>query len=113
MKPIRNQALTWEQDDEGLVTINMEFTRSRMGRWLGILFYIPKKRTRTFELDAIGSFVWERCDGKKNVNKLTTELSKQYNLSKREAEVSLLTYLKTLAERNLIGFVVRHKDMAG
>lgn len=113
MKPIRNQAVTWEEDAEGLVTIQMDFRRNRTGRLLGLLFYIPKERKRTFELDAIGSFVWERCDGKKNVTKLTAELSKQYNLSRREAEVSLLTYLKTLADRNLIGFVMRQKGKTG
>ena len=109
LRPVRNQALTWDRHEDGSVQINMTCRRSGLGKALAILFYIPKEQRKTIELDNIGSFVWERCDGKNNVSRLTDELSQQYQLSRREAEVSLMAYLKTLGERNLIGFIAKRK----
>lgn len=112
LRPVRNQALTWERGEDGNVRIEMLCRRSRLGKTLSIIFFIPREQRRVIELDPIGSFVWERCTGKKDVSKITDDLSDEYNLSRREAEVSLMAYLKTLGEKNLVGFATRKKGLA-
>jgi hypothetical protein len=52
-----------------------------------------------FALDEVGSFVWNLCDGEHPVSALVEALVERYKLGKREAEVSLTTYLKQLGKR--------------
>ncbi len=62
--------------------------------------------TKTFELDALGLFVWEHCDGKTPVRQLIRLLAKRYHLNEREAEVATVQFLYTLAKKGLIGMEV-------
>jgi hypothetical protein len=62
--------------------------------------------TKTFELDPLGLFVWEHCDGKTPVRQLIRLLAKRYHLNEREAEVATVQFLYTLAKKGLIGMEV-------
>ena len=103
-KPIRNELVRWERDDNGEVLI----TLTRQQRWkvnlLAKFFYIPKERR--IGLDEIGSEVWEMCDGKHSLDRMIRRLADKYKLNRREAEVALTTYLKQLGKKRLIGFAV-------
>src|SRR5262245_289387 len=81
----RDDATLEKSDDGGRVKVPL---RSR-----GWLFRVPPGTTKTFELDAMGLLVWDACDGKTSVQQIIRKLSKRYNLSLREAEVSTLTFL--------------------
>jgi hypothetical protein len=72
-------------------------------RWTGRLFRAPEGMTKKFEFDAIGAMVWECCDGKTSVHQIIRRLSSRYHVSPREAQVSVLTFLHTLARKGLIG----------
>lgn len=103
-RPVRNTRLTWDQADEGEVALSIP---RRAAWWITLLsrvFYVPSKRTVV--LDEIGSWVWAQCDGQQTVEQLITTLRRRYKLEQKEAEVSMLTYLKQLAEKGLIGFAV-------
>jgi hypothetical protein len=56
------------------------------------------------ELEQIGAFVWERCDGKHTCAGIAEALRKEYRITKVEAEASLLAFLETLRKRNYIGW---------
>jgi hypothetical protein len=58
------------------------------------------------ELDDVGSAVWEACDGNNTVNDIVGILADEYKLSRREVEMSLTKYLRTLGQRKMIGFMV-------
>lgn len=75
-------------------------------RWSRWLFRLSDGILRTFELDAVGVYVWEQCDGKTTVERLVRTLSEEFRLNLREAEVSTLQFLQTLASRGLIGLEV-------
>ena len=62
-------------------------------------------------LDQIGTQVWEMCDGRTTVEAMIRRLSEDHKLNNKEAEISLLAYLKQLGQKNLVGFVVEKKDL--
>jgi hypothetical protein len=103
-RPTRNEALAWELNDSGEARITIVRQDSWRVRLLSKLFYIPKKRTIT--LDQVGTEVWNMCNGRTTVGQMIGTLSERYRLNRKEAEVSLLSYLKTLAQKRFIGFMV-------
>jgi hypothetical protein len=72
----------------------------------GRIFRVPEGTTKTFELEAIGYSVWKQCDGKTSVQQIIRRLSKQYNISLRETEVSTVAFLQTLVRRGLVGMAM-------
>ncbi|MDP6113116.1 MAG: PqqD family protein [Planctomycetota bacterium] len=107
--PVRNQAVRWEydeEDDETLIVIPRSDTR--WVRLLSKIFYVPESRRVT--LDELGSHVWRRCDGETTVRDLIKEFSDRFKLSRKEAELSLITFLKQMARRRLIGLAVPDPD---
>ncbi len=59
---------------------------------------------RQVELDEIGSFVWQLCDGSRTVNEIAESLQQRYQLERREAFASLAEFLNQLQRRGLIKF---------
>ena len=81
----------------------------KKARWVRIfskLFAIPEEKK--IYLDDIGGWVWQRCDGRVSVGKMIEDLAGEFKINSKEAEVSLLSYLKNLAQKRLIGFVVEN-----
>ena len=103
-RPARNDALKWEENDEGEVQIRVTRQDSWKIRLLSRMFYIPKERKIT--LDELGTQVWTLCDGKNTVGQMIETLSKKYQLNRKAAEVSLLNYLKTLGQKRFVGFLL-------
>ena len=108
-KPARNDALTWEKNENEEVTITVERRDDWKAKVLSKIFWIPK--SRSLMLDQIGAQVWDMCDGKTSVDTMIRKLSTEHKLNLKEAEVSLLTYLKSLGKKNLIGFFVEKEDL--
>ena len=103
-RPARNEAVDWEKNDDGEVQITITRQNSWKIRMLSKIVYIPKKRRIT--LDELGTEVWVLCDGKTTVARMIEALSEKYQLNRKEAEISLLTYLKTLGQKRFVGFVL-------
>jgi hypothetical protein len=108
-KPARNDALTWEKNENDEVIVTIERREDWKAKVLSKIFWIPK--SRTLMLDQIGAQVWDMCDGKTTVDQMIRHLSKEHKLNLKEAEVSLLTYLKNLGKKHLIGFLVDKEDL--
>lgn len=103
-RPVRNPALHWKVNDEDNAVITVERRSDVPGKALGWLFMVPERRSIT--LDDVGSLVWINCDGENTVADLVTMLSSHLKVTRRETEVSLTEYLKTLGKRGMIGFMV-------
>ena len=103
-RPARNELLKWERNDKG----EAQITVTRQDTWkvklLSKLFYVPKDRTIT--LDEVGSEVWQMCNGNTSVAQMIDSLRDKYKLDRKEAEVSLLSYLKTLGQKRFVGFLL-------
>lgn len=106
--PLRNQAVEAERTDAGEVRLVIPLRATWWARVLSRLFYVPK--TRRVVLDEIGSFVWELCDGSRSVRDIIRALSARYKLHRKEAEVSVVAYLRQLASRGLIGVAVLRRS---
>jgi hypothetical protein len=104
LRPGRNSLLTWEKREGGetILTVpqndRVSLITRAMARWL----QVPTERK--VELDEVGSYVWELCDGTRTVETIVQQTGKQYKLNRREAEVSVTMFLQMLHERNFIGF---------
>jgi hypothetical protein len=102
--PLRNTAITWEIDDKNEVSLVIPQKEKLWVKITSKIFMIPDKRVVV--LDDVGSFVWTLCDGKNSIEHIMRRLCNKYNLTRKEAEVSLLTYMRQLGKRGFIGFAV-------
>ncbi|NOZ22663.1 MAG: PqqD family protein [Planctomycetes bacterium] len=103
--PVRNQAVEVTRDETGLVSISIPRKKAWWVDLLAKVFFVPEQKR--VGLDEIGSYVWDRCDGKNNVRAIVGEFQKKFKLNRKEAELSMLNYLKLLAKKRLIGLVIR------
>ena len=83
IKPIRNAEWT-EKKEKGTVEIKLPKFRRKLGNWFCRLLhrstYIP------VNLDEIGSFVWEKCDGEHSFEEILSQMEEKFdeqNLDKR------------------------------
>ncbi len=98
--PVRNDSLRWFIEG-GEVNLFIPRKRGRFGDVVARLFRLPDEKA--LMLDRVGSGIWEMCDGYHSVERILDYVQRRHKLSRREAEVSVSTYLKILADRRLIG----------
>jgi len=107
--PLRNAAIKWEMDEKGEVSLVVPQRDKLWVKIVSRIFMIPPKRVVV--LDEVGSFVWSLCDGKNKVEDIVKSLCKRYNLTRKEAEASLLAFFRQLGKRGFLGFAVDKKLM--
>ncbi|UCH34889.1 MAG: PqqD family protein [Armatimonadota bacterium] len=105
--PMRNQAVEWSSSGEETVIV-MRRREDWVGRLLSLFFVVPKERK--LQLDRVGSYVWQGCDGQHTVAELIERLAAKYKLNRKEAEVSLTAFLRQLGKRKLIAIAVPQQD---
>jgi len=110
-KPVRNDQLEWEKNEDGEVLVTLTRGASWKVRTLSKIFWIPEQKTMV--LDEIGAQVWDMCDGRTTVEAMIKRLGKAHQLNLKEAEISLLAYLKKLGQKGLLGFAVAKTDLPG
>jgi hypothetical protein len=111
---VQNRRLRVERNAEGVVTLYAPFRAApfieRAARWLGAPARAGEAK---IELDEIGSFVWDLCDGQRSVREMVAALAEKYKLNRKEAEVALTTFLRSLAGRNLVAIVILKREEPG
>ena len=108
-KPTRNDRLEWKTNKDDEVTITLKRADTTKVKILSKIFWVPEKRTLV--LDEIGSQVGKMCNGRTSVASMIKQLCETHKLNAKEAEISLLTYLRTLGRKNLLGFLVEKGDL--
>lgn len=104
LRPLRNPAVKWERaGEENLVVIHYE-PKPFEGRpkFIDRFFGLPGEK-RIELTDELSSAVWEMCDSKHTVGEIAGFISREYKLGRRQAEVSVLAFLKTLQTKRLVG----------
>jgi hypothetical protein len=109
MVPVRHPLVTWERTGCEVV-LSIPLREDKMARVVKKMITSLKMAkelpdNRKLALDEVGSFVWEFCDGERNIDGIVQGLVREYKLTRREAEASVTTFLQTLAKRNLIGLM--------
>ena len=102
--PVRNQLITWEIDDKGEAALVIPQKETLWLRLVSKLFMLPGKRV--IVLDSIGTYVWRMCDGKHTISQIIKGIQNQYQLTRKEAETSLFTFMQQLGKRNFIQFAI-------
>lgn len=100
--PIKIPAIAKEKKHNKLM-ITLEFERPKWQQILGS----DKKCRKTFALDNLGREVYELCNGKNTVLKIIKIISKNYQISIAEAEISVTTFIKTLMSKGLIAIQIK------
>jgi len=102
---VPNEAIPVTRGSNGLVSFEVTFAPSplldRAARFLG-----GSTASRKIELDEVGTFVWDMCDGETTIREMIDRMSEEYTLNRREAEVSLTAFVKMLAGRQLVAVLV-------
>lgn len=102
--PVRNQLIAWEIDDKGEASLVVPQKDKLWIRLASKLFMLPNKRV--IVLDSIGTSVWQMCDGKHTISQIIKTVQNQYQLTRKEAETSLFTFMQQLGKRNFVGFAI-------
>ena len=104
LRPLRSREIAWSpktEDETPGAQLVVPRRDDKLGQILSRVFQIPA--TKTIELDEFGAAVWEKCDGQHSVEQLIGFTCSAYKLNRRQAEVSVVTFMRMLAQRRLIG----------
>lgn len=106
--PIRNPYVEWEKTEDGEVLIKVPRRKDWLGKLLAFIFAPPE--TRQVSLDKIGSLVWDLSDGQHSFEDIVRAVSKNYKVTRREAEIGVAAFLRELGKRKLIVLAVRKEE---
>jgi hypothetical protein len=102
--PTVNEAVRTEQRGETLVLfvpIRRRWWNSGPSGWL-----LPFRGERGIALDALGREVFDACDGHSTTEQIIELFAARHRLRFHEARLNVLSFLRSLMERNLVVFVL-------
>jgi hypothetical protein len=68
-------------------------------------FFKPRNR-KTYEIDPVGMFVWERCNGTDTVETIIDAFAARYALTFHESRVSVTEYIRRLIRRGMLAIMM-------
>lgn len=99
--PLRSEKLNWSENDEGIVTLEIENT----GFFNKIAQkFFKKPKVSYVHLDEMGSFVWPILDGEKDIIKIGEIVKEHFGEKAEPLYERLATYFKILESYNFICF---------
>jgi hypothetical protein len=103
--PVRNPLVLENRMDSGVMLLSYPET---LRPWFAnILERMKKKselrRMRKLQLDILGTGVWDLVDGKSTVMEIIDSFAGLYQLYHKEAEVSVIQFLRELGRRGFVG----------
>jgi Coenzyme PQQ synthesis protein D (PqqD) len=103
--PIRNPMVVESRMDSGEMLLS--YTETLKPWFAGILRRMKKtseiRRTRKLQLDILGTGVWDLVDGKSTVMEIIDSFAGIHQLYHKEAEVSVIQFLRELGRRGIVG----------
>ncbi|MBQ4145184.1 MAG: PqqD family protein [Clostridia bacterium] len=97
--PVRNEAINWTMDEEGIVTLEIEnkgiFNRLAQK-------FLKKPPVSYIHLDKMGSFVWPLIDGEKDITVLAQFVDEQFGEEAHPLYERLAQYFKILDSYHFI-----------
>ena len=108
-KPYRNPSVTFEEAEGGVLYLQAPLSTQGRGVMGKIASRMGKPDTKKFELEEVGAFVWQLCDGTHSFEGISKKLRERYKMSPLEADASLTAFLEMLGQRRLITLIVKEK----
>jgi len=108
--PTRNAAVREETRGDALVL----FVPIRKRWWTrGLMAWcLPLRDEKGVALDTLGQEVWRACDGDRRLETLVDEFAGRHRLGFHEARLTVMRFLRMLAQRNLLVLVGEAPDPA-
>ena len=106
--PLKNESLEYEKNEQGETVVIM---KRKFTWWLKILsklFYLSDRKIVT--LDELGTEVLNMCDERISFRNMVDRFSRNYKLNLKEAETSIMAYLKSLSERRIVALAIKAKN---
>ena len=91
----------WSSDEKGIVHITVPKFQSRLGTQFCRL--IRKNNEFQADMDIIGSFVWQRCDGKTTTKKILKDLEKEFP-NEKNIDQRLFVFLTQMRQLDYLSF---------
>ena len=107
-RPVLNRLVKVERAEDGQIILQIPRPDTATVRWISRTFHLPPYKR--VALDELGTFVIEHCDGQQTVRDIVDKFAKRFRLNRREAEVSMSTFLRDLARRAIIGLVIESME---
>lgn len=90
----------WREREDGLIDLLVPpYGHGRFGRKLQSWF---EARSHTVHLDDVGSFVWQRCDGKTEVGAIASAMHEQFGERVEPVEDRLVLFLQQLTRGHFV-----------
>ncbi|MHA1995496.1 MAG: PqqD family protein [Candidatus Hodarchaeales archaeon] len=109
LKPIQSTFITIlkEKDDQLLLELNItKFKKKSLRKRL-----IPSPNYKKIQLDKLGKFTFELCDGNNTVKQIIKKFQETFKLTLTETETAVTKYLTILNARHLIGWQIPQEMM--
>jgi hypothetical protein len=101
--PVVNENVSFTDDGTGRLIINARTMRGK-----GFLArFQPPVLERNIKLDEIGSFVFKLIDNRRNTLEIIDVFLAKYRVNRREATLSVVDFLKSLAKRGIVSIAIR------
>jgi hypothetical protein len=97
------QAVGSEPDGELVVVLRPRFMRGPLAWWLQPRLPRPYFKVH---LDAVGTFVWKRCDGRTTVAEIARAMQERFGDDFEQAEERLQRFLFELERGKMIRMIV-------
>ena len=103
--PVKNLQISENRLETGEIVISYPVTMRPFFAGLVKRFGGPEVQAqmKKFQLDELGTSVWNLMDGKRSVRQLVKIFAGTHRLEPREAEVSVTQFIRELGRRGLIG----------
>jgi methyltransferase-like protein len=67
-----------------------------------IIIALKETNEKVFKLNETAAYIWEHCDGKKNIEELVNELCEKYAVNKDTALKDTIEFVEKMKRKNLI-----------
>lgn len=100
-KPKRSANLMWSENDEGIVTLEIENKglANKIAQKL-----LKKPKISYIHLDKLGSFIWSIIDGDKTILDLGTDVEERFGEESHPLYERLVKYFQILDSYNFISW---------
>ncbi len=100
-KPERKTGLIWNEDEEGIVTLEIE-NKGVMNRLAQR--FLKKPKISYIHLDEMGSFIWKNINGEKTILEIGPEFKEKFGDRAEPLYERLAKYFQILKSYNFITF---------
>ena len=99
--PVKNNAIQWEEDSKGTITLLVENTGffNRAAQKL-----LAKPKVTQIHLDKLGSFVWPLIDGETDIIRLGEKVDEEFGHEAAPLYERLAKYFQILESSHFISF---------